>query len=245
MTIESLRVHQQRTPGLLCFSVLVCACLFASAAGAYAAPGVTQARFLNPVAYELKSLLSTRFTCNVDTAGTWGKLDVMGANGIVKTIYSGPLVAGTNWFPLWTGLDAAGRRLPSASYDWRLTVSKGGQSTVVRGKITVSRIHFAIAGQGGYLQQTYYSRYMAPGPANIYYDLKNDTPYDTLSLDIYEPSQRLVSHSSWEFDYQQRIPGVLYLRNNPGNDTLVRERGMHTLKIGTYDQVDYYFTVIQ
>lgn len=235
------------TRRMLAGSVLLAALFVALMAGtAYAAPVVTNAKFSNPVAYELKSLLTTRFTCDVDTAGTWGRLDILGASGIVKTIYNGPLVQGTNWFPLWNGLDASGKRLPSASYDWRLTVSKGGESTVVTGKITVSKIHFFIKGRLQDLAAADELRYMIPGNANIYYDMVTADILDVFSLELYDPVGGEVGFALWTFDFAgDRKRGTLYLRNNPGNDTSIHIRGMHNFHLEAANDVTYYFTVIQ
>lgn len=229
----------------LVVATLACAFALVFAASAYAAPGVTNAKFSNPVAYELKSLLSTRFTCDVNTSGTWGKLDIMGANGIVKTVYSGPLTAGTNWFPLWNGMDASGKRLPSASYDWRLTVTKGGESTVVRGKITVSKIHFIVKGRLQDLGIAYYDRYMIPGNANIYFQATNESFVDSLYMYLWTPSDDLVGSGLISFEENETRKGTFYLRKNPGNDTSLHERGIHTFEVDVANDVTFYMTVIQ
>lgn len=158
----------RRLAAALLIAALV-AGVFGGATSAHAAaPVVTGARFTGPIAYELKSLLTTRLTCNVDQAGTTGRLDILGANGVVKTIYNGPMTAGTNWLPVWNGLDSAGKRLPSATYDWKLTVAKGGESTVVRGKIAVSKISFIVKGNVAPGAAMTADRYMIPGTANCY-----------------------------------------------------------------------------
>lgn len=218
---------------------------FAFASTAFAAPGVTNAKFSNPVAYELKSLLSTRFTCDVDTPGTWGRLDILGANGVVKTVYNGPLTQGTNWFPLWNGYGANGKRLPSASYDWRLTVTKGGESTVVRGKLTVSKIHFVVQGRLTDLGEESYSRYMVPGSANIYWQFTNNSWVDSLYFYLYAPSGTNVGWAYVDFDENETLKGTWYLRKEPGNDTLIYERGMHDFEISVANDVTFYMTVIQ
>ncbi len=225
---------------------------FAFASTAFAAPGVTYAKFSNPVAYELKSLLSTRFTCDVDTPGTWGRLDILGANGVVKTVYNGPLTQGANWFPLWNGLDNAGKRLPSASYDWRLTVTKGAESTVVRGKITVSKIQFVVKGRSDGQVITFQDRYMIPGSANIYWQATNRTSSSSsLHVELRAPSTvaspvgRVVGYGDIEFDPSETVKGTWYLRKEPGNDTLLYDRGVHRFAIRSLNVVDYYMTVIQ
>lgn len=216
---------------------------FAFASTAFAAPGVTNAKFSNPVAYELKSLLSTRFTCDVDTPGTWGRLDILGANGVVKTVYNGPLTQGTNWFPLWNGYGANGKRLPSASYDWRLTVTKGGESTIVRGKLTVSKIHFVISGQADPDTPYFYSRYMMPGNANVYSRIVNnsgDTSCLTLAM-FFSPNTEELGYIYWWTNPNSVLNYTHYTRDYFD----LKYRGVHTIGVMASEDSTFYMTVIQ
>lgn len=239
-------------------TVALLAGLLAGVASAHAAaPVVTNAKFSGPVAYELKSLLTTRFSCDVDQAGTTGKLDILGASGVVKTIYNGALVQGTNWLPLWNGLDSSGNKLPSASYDWRLTVSKNGESTVVRGKITVSKINFYVKGSLANGASTSASRYMIPGTANCYIWAKTDTgttatavfgidlsyvrnlpPYPPMTIPY--PGAFLSIASGSTATHYLRDPWVITTR---ANRTLSIRNASQSLSGSP--SMDFYMTVIQ
>lgn len=234
-----------RVARVVLFAAIVCLFVGVSATSAYAAPGVANAKFSSNIAYELKSMLSTRFTCDVDSAGTWGRLDILSASGVVKTVYDGPMTAGTNWLPLWNGMNSKGQRMPSAAYDWRLTVTKSGESTVARGKITVSKIAFIIKGNLANLDSVYLDRYMIPGTANIYYQVSNNSYVDSLYMYLWAPSDDIVGTHMWGFDENDLLKGTLYLRNNPGNDTSCHERGLHTFDLSAANDVTFYMTVIQ
>lgn len=137
---------------------LVIAVALAWAAPAFAAPGILFAKYTNPIAYELKSLQSTRFYTRVDTANVWAALKVRTPYGD-KYIYRGAIpTAGTNfYFPLWDGKGPSGQRLPtSVAYRWSLTVTRGGQSTTASGTIPVTRIYTSISGS---VSQSYFDNF--------------------------------------------------------------------------------------
>lgn len=179
----------------------------------------------------------------VDSANTWGRLDILGANGVVKTIYNGPLVAGSNWFPLWNGMDSAGRRMPSASYDWRLTVSKAGESTVVRGKITVSKIHFVIKGGPTDPDGDYYIRYMVPGNANIYVQATTTEPYDMFAFGVgYAPTDQLIYATDvLDVTNANAFKGTFYMRGAEATPY----RGNHVVIVAGDIAPSYTMTFIQ
>lgn len=235
----STRSHFSRR--ILVVLALAAAMTFAFTTSALAAPGVTNAKFSNPIAYELKSGLYTRFTCDVNTPGTWGRLDILGANGVVKTVYSGPMVQGTNWLPLWNGLDSSGRRLPSASYEWRLTVSKGGEVTTVNGKLIVCKVCFTVKGtvSDGRLDV---QRYMIPGTVNIYYtlgptvsssQLMPSRPVD-IAIFVYKPGGDILDRTRLESSHSTATQGTFYLRRKDYVDSTVTVRGMHGFSLWAY-----------
>lgn len=242
------------TVRLFALTVLAAALSLALASPAVAAPKATEAAFTNPVAYELKSLLSTRFYCTVDTAGTWAVLDVFSADGIVKTVYSGPIAAANTktYFPAWDGKDYLGRRLPSASYEWRLTLSKGGQSSVTRGKITVSRITFFVKGEGSTEGMDLQNRYMLPGNANIYLDLAAlGTDGATLSINIAYPTNpagwdpsfptlQLIELGDLQASAGAPLKQTIYLRGSQAP----RYRGSYEFQ-NWFGSARFYVTVIQ
>lgn len=202
-------------------------------------PVVTSAKFSNPIAYQLKSLLTTRFSCNVDVSGATGKLQILNGNGvIVKTIYNGALAAGANTLPAWNGLDANGKRLFTAAWTWRLTVTKNGKSTVITGKIPVSKIYFSMTGTATSLQSQI--KYMMPGNANIYIQASTARATDRLSISCYEPSGRRVGTLSYPMTSAKPLSATAYFKLV----TVVRERGNHTWKIGASNTV-YSILVIQ
>jgi len=125
-------------------------------------------RSSNPIAYDLKSLLTTRFTTKVYQAGVNGVLSIATPKGPVYLYRGGMGPANTEFFfPLWNG-KAAGKRLPPASYEWTLTLSKPGmKASVTKGKILISNITFTVNGVGTGKAQSY-KRYMIKGSANCY-----------------------------------------------------------------------------
>ncbi|MBU4557004.1 MAG: hypothetical protein KJ747_09050 [Actinobacteria bacterium] len=216
-------------------------------------PQATSAHFTNPVAYELKSLLTTEFKCTIDKPGTWAVLDIFSADGIVKNVYDGPIsVAGEEvTFPAWDGTDYRRRRMPSASYEWRLTLLKNGERSYTRGKICVSKINFFISGvsDNGEGVQVF-SRYMIPGNANIYMRLRDpyaaSDPGRFLSSLIgwieYPPPHReqRIEIGSWRLPEAETLDVTHYLRDADS----IRYRGMHGFTFSDYHTV-FYMTVIQ
>lgn len=240
----------------LCVTVMVCALLASAAPATAAAPRIKEISFTNPVAYELKSLLTTRFYCTVDQPGVWARLDIMGADGPVKTIYNGPIERADErfWFPLWNGLDSAGRRLPSASYEYRLTVNKGATATTKTGRITVSRINFFLKGTLASQKGKAESRYMLNEAANFYVWGK------TLNA-----SQTKLYLSPGPIEYKDGpftkvLPGVLLTFPNGQTQTqyfrgaqAIPTRGMRDITVSNHTpaftnqdvSMEYYITVIQ
>jgi len=155
--------------GLLFVAAFACSLLI-GIASAVAAPVITEAKFTNPVAYELKSLLTTRMYCTVDTPGVWATLTVSNYKGVVKTVYSGAIPTANQrfWMPTWNGMDASGARLPTGVYNWTLTVAKGTTKTTTTGKIAISKINFNVSGVAAAQQAVKASRYMVAGPAYLY-----------------------------------------------------------------------------
>jgi hypothetical protein len=132
-------------------AVLLIACLMAAtllfASPAFAAPAVNWVRAGTPIAYDLKSFQSTRFTASVNTANVWAVLKVKTGRGDV-VVYKGsiPTANTTFTFPKWNGMGPDGRRLPPASYNYELTISKGGASATASGKILISNVYFGFSG---------------------------------------------------------------------------------------------------
>jgi hypothetical protein len=186
----------------------------------------------------------------------WAVLDVFSADGIVKTVYSGPTTGGgaLQTFPVCDGKDYLGRRLPTATYEWRLTLNRGGETSVTRGRVIVSRITFAVSAvessDEGYWDVE--DRYMIPGNANVYLRLRPALPnYDkgwgSLNVQLEYPAgvgagyllQQVVRVGNYE-SKGPTLNTTTYLRGA----NAVRNRGPHTFRLATQN-ADYYFTVIQ
>lgn len=146
--------------------------------GAPSVLAVNSAGFSNPIAYALKSLLSTKMTFNANASSVHAKL-VVNVPGGAWTIYDGNTankVGESFSLPAWNGKNpATGQKAPfAASYSWTLTLSKAGQPSVTKsGTILLSTVYFqmkAAAGGAtthtgsGYLQ----SPPSATGSVNIY-----------------------------------------------------------------------------
>lgn len=204
---------------------------------------VTNAKFSNPIAYKLKSLLSTQFQCTVNTTGATARLDILnGTGGVVKTVYSGALANGTNILPRWNGLDKYGRRLPSSSYKWRLVVSKPGSAAVTTyGNITISKIYFLLSGNSSTATQNF-SRYMVPGNANLYFAMNTAEPTgDVFSLAVKEPSGVSTGAFAWNLAAPGTVNRTGYLRST----TAVKQFGMHNFAIRSNHSTAYSVIVIQ
>jgi len=249
-----------RTTGRLCaiFALAVLGALLI-APSAFALPNAEEAAFTNPVAYELKSLLTTHFYVKLDTNDVWATLDILGADGsVVKTVYSGP----TGWagpryyFPYWNGLDKNGHRLPSANYRWRLQLAKGTQRNYYYGNITVSKINFFIKGRdassGGTTALA--DRYMIPGNVNLYVQAGEAVPSTGGGLlwvgltyprwpiprpASFTPSQQ-IDVGRYAYLAGQTLKTTTYLRG----ERAVKNRGWHRFDLSTINS-DYYITVIQ
>lgn len=229
--------------------------LFVGVATAAAAPVVKEAAFTNPVAYELKSLLTTRFYCTVDTPGSWATLTVSNSKGVVKTLYSGAInTTSRTYFPAWNGLDSAGKRLPTASYDWKLTITKGGSTTVKTGKITVSKVQFFLKGDytpSGNLPPTplafmfaTYDRYMIDAPVNIYYRVGSKSA-GSLTTSVQFKADPMFYRQSFStaLPAGKAVNATKYLHN-----PYPPKKGTYKFMMSTGDfdaNYSYYFTVIQ
>jgi hypothetical protein len=88
---------------------------------------VKSIKVTNAVAYDIKSLQSTRFLASVDTTGVYAVLKVKTAAGDL-VLYKGPInTTAPVQLASWNGL-SGGKRLPSAVYGVTLTINKGGQT---------------------------------------------------------------------------------------------------------------------
>jgi len=237
-TIHTAALRIALFAAVLAFGVLA----FAQSAHALA---INDVKYTGPVAYELKSLQTTRFYCSVDTPGVWATLRIKDGEGrVVKTIYSGPINDANTWFyfPLWNGLDNNGKRLYTSSWNWELTVNKGGQTAVKTGKITVSKIAFFVTGRAQYPNVDLFSRYMVPGNANIYVRTSSPVSFDAFQFAIaHEGGYQYESRIIYNDVANSPVNSTVYLRGS----TAPRARGMHVLGAAAYEDVSYYITVIQ
>lgn len=214
----------------------------AAAVGSATAPKALTARFSNPVAYELKSLLTTRFHASVDSPNVWAVLTVSCPSG-PKTLYDGPIGAANQdfVFPAWNGTDAKGNRLTSSSYDWQLTVTKGGASSTTTGKITVSRIFFTMKGRSSAGAVIHHQGYMIPGSANFYVGATTTRASDSLRITVNGPNHYNATVGDFGVVSASRLNTTAYLRGVAA----IRSRAVHDLYVTSAGDVTYGVTVIQ
>ena len=112
---------------------------------------VNSAAFSGPIAYRLKSLLTSRLTANINQSSVNARVVITGG-GINWTIFNGPIanVANTNFtFPAWNGTNPANgtQHVPFAgTYTFTLTVTKGGQTGTAAGRITIGNVYATLKG---------------------------------------------------------------------------------------------------
>jgi len=218
--------------GLLFVAALACSLLI-GVTTAVAAPVITEAKFTNPVAYELKSLLTTRMYCTVDTPGVWATLTVSNYKGVVKTVYSGAIPTANQrfWMPPWNGMDASGARLPTGVYNWTLTVAKGTTRTTTTGKIAISKINFNVSATLGDEQSTSFSRYMVPGPAFIYvWGYTQNYPQNIISLGVSGVVSSIPNRIM--IPYWHSFPNATTYNYYITRPFGIGSKGMHTISIG-------------
>lgn len=204
----------------------------------------------NPIAYNLASLRSTRFSASVNTPNVWAELVVVNPKGGNITIFKGT-IAGANsivWFPQWNGKMPNGKLLPTASYDWRLTVTKGGQSAVAKGKIIVSRICFSMKGTvSGYVDTDDFGNsierdgYMLQGNANCYVSVTTTFPEDQVRMLILGPLDYGVMVTWDPFTNAGPMSGTAYLHD----EYAPRAKGLHRIVWMGNKGVTYSATMVQ
>jgi hypothetical protein len=135
---------------------------------------LSEARFRNSVAYDLKALLTSQFlvTANVPALTATLTVATPGQNSGSVTVFAGALANAPGQrfaLPAWNGL-VGGARLKPANYQWTLTVSKPGSTmapVVKTGSVLISNIYIAVGGAGSPTTQDFL-RYMLQGGANVY-----------------------------------------------------------------------------
>jgi hypothetical protein len=195
-----------------------------------------KAAFSNPIGYDLKSLLTTRFTTNVNQTGVTAVLRVLTPNqnraGYVQ-LYSGPVGPSNTDVVLknWNGLNTNGKRLWAANYAWTLTLSKPGMpTTTVKGNLLISNVTFVVSGMASGLWDTY-QRYMIPGTANLYISATG------LQVKLAGPAGSGYNQPAvWNGD-----SGTAYLRGSQA----LKVKGMYTYSMSSLQHRQYYMTVVQ
>jgi hypothetical protein len=236
-------------------------------AGAWAAPPVINSiRYTNQIAYDLRSLQSTRFIANVDHDSTPATLTVKTMRGDVVVWHGRIPAADTNFFvPLWNGMGPDGRKLPPAVYDWEFKIgyqgegtnaairpmlAGGGESWVAArssGKIIVSNVCFNVSGMAlGSSEPRYHDAWMKPGNANMYVVLDalvDPSPVDSFDLQLWGPVAGTYNvEKAWTgLAMGTRKTDTFYLR--PPKE--IKTRGIHTFQCAAGYQVRYNITVIQ
>jgi hypothetical protein len=213
------------------------------------APKIDWVKSSNPIAYNLASMRSTHFTASVNTPNVRAELVVITPNGNV-TIFKGVIAHAnsTVWFPQWNGKMPNGKLLPTASYDWRLTVTKGDQSSVARGKIIVSRICFSMKGTvSGYIDVNDFGNsierdaYMLKGSANCYLSVTTTYPEDQVRMLILGPLDYGVMVAWDPFTNAGAMSGTAHLRDKYAP----RANGLHRIVWMGTNGVTYSATMVQ
>jgi hypothetical protein len=223
---------------LLVVAAAAACILFAAVSPAFALTVKTLGS-TNPVAYDIKSLQSTRFYAAADQPNCYAVLKVKTASGYI-TIYKGALGTATSYFS-WRGLSADGHRLPSAVYDYTLTVNKGTASATKSGKISVSKIWFTFSGRSVALATVKHRGYMKAGNANVYVSANSPTKPDSMAMRIAGPGG-LNSEIMYRYVYSWRpLSATVYLRAG----TAIRQNGIQEFAVRCANDVRYTVTVIQ
>lgn len=208
---------------------------------AAAAPKLAVARFTNPVAYELRSFLTTRFVIRTDKEDVAVRLVLKTPSGDV-VLHDGvvPNAANTNYsLPVWNGL-VDGRRLPSSSYDWVLTVTKDGQTTTKTGKITISKVYFKMSGTSAGTTNTH-SYYMVPGNANLYIAARTSAVSDSIGIRLSGPGSYYFDAGTFAFGSAAKLDKTV----RASGVNAIRARGYHTFRVAGKTAVRYSIIVIQ
>jgi hypothetical protein len=222
------------------FVVLAAAVLMVALAApsAFAGTPVVQAGYSNSIAYNLKSLQTTRFWGSVLYPNMWAVLKVGTPYGD-RYLYKGPIqAAGTRFdFPVWDGRGPHGERLPSSGgYRWTLTVNKGGNSWTTSGVIAVSRIIVttSVTTTEEFLQlrnmETFQDAYMLAGSYRCYLTaISTAAPTEDpgcFGLMIWYPAGPTAAlNHEWQF------PAGTTVRAN-GSGTIART-GIHNFSLST------------
>jgi hypothetical protein len=153
----------------------VCTMMALSGGTALAAPVIAAHGTTNPIAWGLKSMQWGSVWVQSDDATAYAEVKVLSSKGVVATLYRGALgarpanAAGKRMFPAWNGKGADGKYLPTGVYNYRITLSSGGQVAVATGQFGVSRLRFTIEGNGTLDQPSTYSRYLYAGRTYTYH----------------------------------------------------------------------------
>jgi hypothetical protein len=207
-----------------------------------APPKASFVRYTNPLAYDLKSLRSTRFYTSVDKPNVWAELSVKCPTG-TKYLYKGAIPnAGENFYFLpWDGMGPDGKRMTSAAYEWTLRLSQSGSTSTYTGKITVSRICFSISGTAKAGSPVRTSAYMVPGSANCYIAATSGAASDALYLSLAGPNGFAVAQRNFGVSSGAPLNAVSYYRDAAA----IRSAGTHAWTFTGRVAPTYRVTVIQ
>jgi hypothetical protein len=209
-------------------------------------PGVIYSatgQFSGPIAYELASFLTTRFTFKCDQPNVGAKLILKTASGdVVLVNKSATGNAANTTFSLlsWNG-KVNGQRLPSASYTWVLVLNKNGHTATLTGKLLISKIVFTLSGTSANNVPVSKQAYMVPGSANCYVSASTSAASDNFKLKLSGPNGYNVNVGSWVLNSTKPLSVTGYV--NGAN--AVRSRALHTWTMTGLHDVDYTVTVIQ
>lgn len=208
-------------------------------------PLIFAAGFAGPVAYELKSLQSTRFGFSASEPDVNATLVVHGArsDGGDLALFTDSSV---KLWPdpsqvAWTGRNEKGQRLRSGVYSWTLTATRPGRTPqTVKGSVLVCRIVFDKEGVsiGGSAQAL--RGYMIRGDARVYLTAFSPIPGgDTVSIRLTGPAAFSTAsrsfHAESTTDFTSRYTGP----------SAPPYRGIYTLTITARRNLGYRVTVIQ
>ena len=219
---------------------------------------ITSAGFTNPVAYSIKSLLTTRMNLTCNTSGVHAKLVVhipayRGKPAADWTVYNGNIanLAGVEYaFPAWNGRSpVTGKQAPyAASYHWTLTVTGNGETATKTGSLLLCTIYFQTKGASAANHAVAARCYLkgsaaVPGAVNFYISAKSTASSDQLSLRLTGPSGYAAVPTSMPWRLPVRVPAPK--TPNVSGAHGIRTSGVYTIYFTGKTAVTYTVSVIE
>jgi hypothetical protein len=205
-------------------------------------PRIVAAGFSNPVAYDLRSLRSTRFVFTADRSACGVTLTLRTPNG-PATLFSGvvPNAAGVPYaLPAWDG-KVRGMRLPTGMYGWVLTVRKSGVTATRTGSLLLSRVCLSFSGSSTSGIARTHSVYLVTGRATCTIEATSVASSGRLAMRVTGPSSYDRSLGTWALSATRPLLAVASLSGS----SAVRASGLHLFTVDGWGGVRYRCRVVQ